>query len=853
LHALTLPAMRSAVLATAALCSFRFLVQTGAENVDWHIGCETSGKSSYYQDDKTILGYMAPRRDIATRNDGGPLPDFEYFDTRCKPDRKDDIIERFNGTHWVNLYICFPAGSCSDLQGHGACNTEPNIWVVPGKSFVTTFECDEGGVHGKCTQTGAMVPLPARPTTRKRESNDFSRNRKTTYPLVDNGFHPAQSKRDLPPPTRCHPFSDKMMQYWHGGLREWFNFHWCSVNQICIDVAHLGQAGCLGDGMILFPPSIPNSVESESDESDDASTTDDSTTTNVQDQLVSGKIQTRCNPADFETKVIQYLSGNDWQNFYSCGKICIQLPDFAACHQDDGQNYFVPVPTLSARTLRARGNFNTRCNPRSRSEVQRFNGEQWVHLYTCKSMETCRDFNGHGHCHAQSPAYVATKCSSNNESEIVEWNGRSWGFSGVCLPPYICEDVSAGVEFAVCKHPNGRGDDIWLPSPYLASNGSSGVITRCFGLNELFQFNGKSWVPYRYCGDGFICEPMKDTNGAENGGCVAKGAPALKKVTAAHARRAMAVHENPAPYEPFGFDHRSKMPEATDAGLIKNTEKIVFQGEGLINEGNDMVEYGNALYRSLYGPGSAQAKNKASPDQVSGLQEGSTSSHRRRSEQGLIEDSVGMRHQGEHLVKEGKALVEQGRQLLRTIFGEETDSVVNGMANSNTTSAKAKLGSQQTGTNANSRGFDPSNRDDDPTMMNASCRRACNCGAFPTEECDKECRECIMTVSDTSGEAIRRKRSVRRNCVKECQCDAVDVVCWANCHDCTGEDRRSSPAIKARHACDEFCRKCESFTGKHYEDCWQVWKARCHTCVMGDLYGDYPRGLQERGYDDEEH
>jgi len=861
-YTLALATMRYVVLAAAALCSLPVFTQA-ADN-DWHIGCEASGKCSYYQGDKAESGHAARRRDLSDiidREDVDPIPDFEYFDTRCKPDNKDDIIERFNGTHWVDFFTCFPAGSCSDLQGHGSCNTKPNVWVVPGKFLLTTFECDEGGVRGTCTQTGTTVPLLLPPTSYKRDSLGVSSVASLADSLVDNGSHPKQA---YPVPTRCNPTSHSgILQYWHVGQRNWRDFYYCGLREECIDVIPMDGAGCLWDGTIHFPLSDEvDSVQAEleqpdtSDDSDDPSTTDVPSTVDVpltvddKTKLVSGDVQTRCDPADVESKQVQYLNGNDWQRFHVCDEACTQLPEFAACREENGHKYFVPVPARPARALRARGNFNTRCNPRSKSEVQRFNGEHWVHLYTCKSMESCKDIDGHGHCHAQSPAYVATKCSSNNESEIVEWNGRSWGFSGVCLPPYVCEDVSPGVEFAVCKHPNGRGDDIWLPWPYLASNGSSGVITRCAGPNELVQFNGKSWVPYRYCGHGFSCEPMKDTSGAQNGGCVAKGPEAVKKATAVHTRRAMAADEDSHHYEPFGFDHRSKVPEKLDTGLIKNTEKLVFQGEGLIQEGNDMVEYGNALYDSLYGSGSSQTKDKISPNQKSVSKDGSASGLRQRSEQGLVDDSVGMRHQGENLVREGNALVEQGRQLLRTIFGEdETDKVVNGLAESKDKSAKASAPGN-TGTSTKPRGLDPSDSSDYQTALNAPCRRVCDCGAFPTEECDKQCRECIVLMSDATGGATKGKRSVLRDCVKECHCGTLDVACWANCHECTDEDRRIDPATEAQHACDQYCESCESLTGKNYQECWQKWRLRCHTCVMGELYAGYSSGLSSRGNND---
>ncbi|KAF2686018.1 hypothetical protein K458DRAFT_471398 [Lentithecium fluviatile CBS 122367] len=928
--------MRYAVLAAAALCSLPVLTQA-TEKRDWHIGCEPSGKCSYYEGDKVEHGHLAPRQPSPAPDSAdvdAPIPDYMWFDTRCKPGSAlPNIIERSNGVRWVDIYTCPYERSCVDLKGHGACWKAPFTWVVPGRRLLTVFKCDGNGIKGICVETGETMPLNATwggpgphrhhnpRSTPKRMYDAPTRCRPGTlseaeyydeethswmkfhtcgqfgkdevcrveqgraacwdgagvhviYPALslpeDKRTALGQRKRDYQAPTRCNPTSP-MVQYYDDRVQSWINFHECQGTEQC--VVETGISGCADGNGVVYPSIFLPGNGPDPDASDDSD--DDSPVIDIP-KIVSSDIQTRCDPADDTEKLVQYLDGNDWEWFYSCRNTCIQLPEFAACHEGEDR-YLVPAPETPARTLRVRAKLGTRCNPRSASEVQRFNGKHWVLSYTCAEMESCRDIDGHGYCHPQFPAHVATKCSAQNESEIVEWNGKSWDFSGVCLPPYVCEAVAPNVDFAVCKHPDNKRTDIWLPWPSLSSKSSSGVITRCSGSDELTQFDGENWVPYRKCNAGFSCRLMKDARGASNGGCVAKDFQAIRLAPTAHNRRTLAAPEDPDHYEPFGFDHDGEMLQYMDPGLIENTEKLLFEGEGLIQEGKDLVDHGDALYESLYGSGSVPAQpdeGAASPNSESTSKSRSASTLHRRNEQGLVDDSADMRRQGQRLVDEGNALVEQGRKLLATILGDETDQVVRDMTDSEITATPTASAPKETGAALKPRGLD------------APCRRACDCGAFPSR-CDKECRNCLKSeiggtaageslddIQNTHGPhrhsrrdidcdeckgslgdpdcwkcIIDDDRSLRRlspSCKQCLECGLDDADCWEDCLHCVDDlpprgVANSRPTVEARYRCSRSCRKC-------YDEGVKELCEPCSDCVWSELSGpDKPGDLYMPG------
>jgi hypothetical protein len=205
----------------ASLAALFALTLASLGKGNWHIGCE-AGKCSYYPEtEPTHLPRSSAPPPLDDPSDG-PLPDYEHFDTRCKPDGKNNIVERFNGTHWLDHYTCLPAGSCEDLQGHGACHTLPTIWVIPGAAYLSSFECDEAGIQGKCVPASA-VPLvtPTPPEEHHPEHENSTR-------VIRNG-----TKRDWAP-KRCYP-GDRgyLIEEWDYEALEWTVVYQCPPEHPC--------------------------------------------------------------------------------------------------------------------------------------------------------------------------------------------------------------------------------------------------------------------------------------------------------------------------------------------------------------------------------------------------------------------------------------------------------------------------------------------------------------------------------------------------------------------------------------------------------------------------------------------
>jgi hypothetical protein len=137
-----------------------------------------------------------------------------------------------------------------------------------------------------------------------------------------------------------------------------------------------------------------------------------------------------------------------------------------------------PKPEIDLHSI------DSRCNPANMSEVQRFNGKQWIHHFTCMYSNLCKDVNGIGACQVapgiyvfkaandttildpidQAPLLTEKKCNPENYSEALAWDGTNWKVDGVCLPPYACYDFASNSKFVFCAAP----EDIYTQSQKIA-------------------------------------------------------------------------------------------------------------------------------------------------------------------------------------------------------------------------------------------------------------------------------------------------------------------------------------------------------------------------------------------------
>ncbi|ORY10784.1 hypothetical protein BCR34DRAFT_601808 [Clohesyomyces aquaticus] len=119
---------------------------------------------------------------------------------------------------------------------------------------------------------------------------------------------------------------------------------------------------------------------------------------------------TRCNPGNLTE--IQRFDGTDWALYYVCTHegSCRDIKGRGACHQVD-HKYFLPTDATPTDPSSA-----TKCNPQNLSEVQRFDGTNWIHFFTCTEEQACRDVGGQCACRQDTTVIVIPVDSSSQTS-----------------------------------------------------------------------------------------------------------------------------------------------------------------------------------------------------------------------------------------------------------------------------------------------------------------------------------------------------------------------------------------------------------------------------------------------------
>jgi hypothetical protein len=106
-----------------------------------HIGCDEPGHCSYYQD-----GVKQSALSARTYPDFIPgtetyIKDRRGIDTRCSLSSVD-LIEKFNGSHWIHHFKCIPGTYCNNILGSGACNVGEE-YTIPTNNRLWVFNCPD--------------------------------------------------------------------------------------------------------------------------------------------------------------------------------------------------------------------------------------------------------------------------------------------------------------------------------------------------------------------------------------------------------------------------------------------------------------------------------------------------------------------------------------------------------------------------------------------------------------------------------------------------------------------------------------------------------------------------------------
>jgi hypothetical protein len=142
--------------------------------------------------------------------------------------------------------------------------------------------------------------------------------------------------------------------------------------------------------------------------------------------------------------------------------------------------------------------FDTRCDPDDNSQVQRFDGTNWVHHFTCDIKDSCLDVNGQGGCRTGNKVLIPSKLevSSDSDELLDSENDSQASHRMKRLDPHK-------VSFSPPQRPNALHS----------------IDTRCnpANLTEVQRFNGSVWQLHYVCPFEDSC---KDVNGI--GACLLK-------------------------------------------------------------------------------------------------------------------------------------------------------------------------------------------------------------------------------------------------------------------------------------------------------------------------------------------
>lgn len=195
---------------------------------DWHIGCDDPGHCGYYQDHHSRRS-VSPKSEAATRPgqagskapDWLDIPDLESIDTRCSPLLNDELVEKFDGMHWVYHYMCPSGTHCVDIIDSGACQAKEKEFVIPGRSYLWAFNCPDARTNPNTCHFSESIHVFGSPKPDE------------LYPIGT---------------TRCKA-NGRAVQDIKGN--KWTDAYLCQADAVCVELA--GWAGCQTHQTLAYP------------------------------------------------------------------------------------------------------------------------------------------------------------------------------------------------------------------------------------------------------------------------------------------------------------------------------------------------------------------------------------------------------------------------------------------------------------------------------------------------------------------------------------------------------------------------------------------------------------------------
>ncbi|KAF9741703.1 hypothetical protein PMIN01_01242 [Paraphaeosphaeria minitans] len=547
---------------------------------DWHIGCDEPRHCGYHQDhsnkrsidpDPNTAARPIPTRSSSQESpnpDWLNIPDRDGIDTRCSL-TSIELVEKFNGQHWVHHYKCPPGTSCTDILGSGACRAGLYEFIIPGQSYLWAFDCpdalnDPSTCHFSETMHSLGAPKPQEPY--------------------------------LTGTTRCNP-NGRAVQYFDGDV--WTDVYSCKAEAACVE--HEGRGGCMAGESLSYPLT---SRESSSYRLPIAHA-DQTGSLPYKDQATTGRyIQwppvrrgaedqppTRCHP-EIDGRVQLFSEWyHKWIDFRDCDyqSVCHNSMDEAKCEDEEeihvplvdlrnGVESWHPIkasdrppkpvlqvqydeddyvlPPIQSTIAQKEGPVYTKCD--SLDYTSKFvqylhpTAQQWLRFYVCGGR--CFQFREFAACEEYTDKFVIpsppkeniskhdapkdldshllrrqkphnpvapdfhtidTRCNPFDLNEVQRYNGTHWIHHYQCTFLGSCIDVDG---HGACR----LQDNVYeLPSANRTSikqgegENPLRVKTRCNKSNasEILEWQGHSWEPQGVCLPPFECFDFHGSTG----------------------------------------------------------------------------------------------------------------------------------------------------------------------------------------------------------------------------------------------------------------------------------------------------------------------------------------------------
>lgn len=761
---------------------------------DWHIGCDSNGNCSYYDDD-TDERLQLGRRGLPE----SVYADLHQLSTFCTSNTT--LVKRLHKPLATCMHSTCSGLKCVNLDGYAACDMHHNQYILHGRHHRYVVHCSDPSTFSSCVHLVVLLPLSAETLDKRRIPNleDSDEN--------EHSDATPQVPLDLEVyDTRCQPDNDTVIERFDGEQDAWV-YHYSCPPGACLDLG--GRGACITGNSAYVVPGRDNMWEYKCASHVDFSTCSLQSGWPIEENRKSAAFQrnvypTRCKPS---TLTVQFYDGSQWNDLGECvpGQECSDNTGIASCKGRGRIVVFVVRQSDNNKLDSSTLYLATRCSPWTAQNVQYHDPgkDTWIDLDQCSKNADCRDGNDGSVCvdaitgarvvwivvqktvtlkqpgelpnSQNTVSQLQTRCDpDDHHKKLVQYfnNGR-WSRFYHCYR--FCQDLP---DFAACREFNGKY--VVPVPPTLIFERQSSFIFRCDTRSATgagFQvFENGNLVLWGDCPDG---QPCREVDGSAV--CNVRGrkwspgretsirarrdetTPPYDRIPCGHGVEEITgrsdqdkdanwsgvegsnrnYHLNS--YDPFGFDHQSRLLQRrADDGFIDDGKRYINRGAHLIEEGSQLIPQGDELSDDVYGSDGANHHSDV-----------------RRRDDDLADEIDALRSHGMRLIREGRGLQDEGNRVLGRVFGRngtEASSVLESLGHAtirpfSAPEARASLDMSDEGTDV------PTEYSDG---YGSDCDVWCHCTELDTH-CNFSCMRCRDALDEVVANKEHQKHTPHDN------------------------------------------------------------------------------------------